>query len=364
MSFSNYQIYSTTSEAWDAMYEAIKNAKSSIYWEIYILADDQAGNRFFELLEEKARQGVTVKLIVDYWGSFGLSRKKLNALRSQGIDIRLFEDSKRRTLIWWGIFSSRTHRKILIIDGTIGFVGGVNVEQSMHDWLDIHLRVKGKVVRSLLRSFAKSYVRCGGDKLEVKHLLTYKYRAEQSEVDFIYDHPSRSHSHARQKYAEALLKARERVILFSPYYFPDKYFLHALWQAKKNGIRVDLLIPFRTDLRLATYATYAWFAIMQKRYGVRVHLLNRMMHGKGVIMDDDWAMVGSSNIDQASFYHGHETNIQVKNKELVGKLKAILTSWLGEAESLEQKKWGSRGYWQKIKEWLALKMYKMWFGIK
>ena len=140
MASSNYTIYSTTNAAWDAMYEAIRQAKRSIYWEVYILADDQAGQRFFELLEEKVRQGVMVKLIVDYWGSFGLSKKKVNTLRSKGIDIRLFEDSRRRALIWWGIFSSRTHRKILCVDETIGFVGGVNVEKSMKDWLDIHIR--------------------------------------------------------------------------------------------------------------------------------------------------------------------------------------------------------------------------------
>lgn len=355
---STYDIYTKSKEAWDAMHQAIFAAQKSIYWEVYIFVDDEVGEKFLKTLEEKARAGVDVKIIIDALGSFNLSKKRLEMLRNSGVDVRLFQERKP----WRGLsrLFARSHRKVLIVDERIGFIGGVNVQKQMKDWLDIHLKIEGKVVRSLLRSFARMYILCGGEKEKVKHLLSYKFRIrERSRIRFIFDQGYDEKSNARDKYSEALLKARERVILFSPYYFPDKEFLKALWNARKRGIRVDLLIPFRTDLRIVTYAAYAWFSLM-KRYGVKVHLIKSMMHGKGVVVDDDWAMVGSSNLEHTSFYDSYEANVQIHDKEFVQKIKIILENWMKKSVSLEKMDWEKRGWWQKIKEWVAIKLYTLW----
>lgn len=363
MATSDYKIYTTTNQAWEAMLVALRNAQKSIYWEVYTLVDDSIGNRFFDILVEKSKQGIDVKLILDYWGSFGLSRKKMSELKAIGMDIRFFEDRKRRFLIWWGLFGSRTHRKVLIIDEKIGFVGGVNVERSMKNWLDIHVAIRGKMVRTLLRSFAKSYIMCGGDKKKVSDLFKYNHRVAHDTIDLITDRPDLNKSQAKKKYIEALLRARERVILFSPYYFPDRQFLAALWKAKKNGVRVDLLIPFRSDLRIASYTAYAWFSLMQ-RWGVKVHLMPQMMHGKGVIMDDEWAMIGSSNIDRLSFQHNHELNLRFHDKRVVRKLKRVVTRWIAHSKPFNSERWEKRGRLHKFKEWIAVKVYRVLFGPK
>lgn len=360
MMLPKYQIYESSESAWNGMMEAIATAQCSIYWEVYIFVDDEVGNRFFTLLKEKVKQGVDVKLIFDSLGSFGISKKRIDSLRAAGIDIRLFHERKHRYRGFWKKMISRTHRKVLIVDEHIGFIGGVNIDKKMKDWLDIHVRIVGEPVRSLLRAFAKMYIICGGPKKAVKHLLKYKFRVskEIQDIEFIYDEAS-GKSRARKKYAEALLKARERVILFSPYYFPDKHFLKALWKARKRGVRVDLLIPLRTDIRIATYAAYAWFALM-KRYGVKVHLMKQMMHGKGVIVDDDWAMVGSSNIEHGSFYDNYEANVRLKDKGTVKKLKSILEGWIARADRLDDMGWEKRGCLHKAQEWIARKLYRVW----
>jgi cardiolipin synthase A/B len=359
MSESMYNIYHLSRDAWDAMYESIEKAKKSVYWEQYIFVDDSAGQRFFDLLEKKAKDGVDVKVIVDSMGSYGLSNRTIKKLKKAGVDIRFFRERKRK---YRGIFTrlgSRTHRKILIVDEEIGFIGGVNVHASMKDWLDIHIRIIGTPVHSMLRAFAKMYVICGGKRKDVKHLLKYKFRLKQDMIDFVYDEYGGNKSNARKKYMEALLKARERVILFSPYYFPDKKFLYGLWRARKRGVKVDLLIPFRTDVRLATYAGYAWFSLLQK-LGVRVHLMDKMMHGKGVVVDDDWAMIGSSNLEQGSFYDHYEANVQVRDKVFVATLKEIVQDWMSKAKKLEDINWEKRGRLHKSKEWIALKLYGLW----
>ena len=223
----------------------------------------------------------------------------------------------------------------------------------------MHVKVEGKVVRSLLRSFAKMYIICGGDRHNVDHLLKYHFRVREDGVDFIYDDPSSSNSHVREKYTEGLIKARERVILFSPYYFPDKEFLKALWAARRRGVRVDLLIPFRNDLRVVTYASYFLFTLM-KKFGVKIHLTKQMMHGKGVVMDDEWAMVGSSNLDHTSFYDCYEANILIKDPDFVRRVKLKLEEWMKESDELDTLHWDKRGWWHKLKEWFAYKLYTLW----
>ncbi len=359
MQVSHFSVYSTTEEAWEAMYQAICAATASIYWEMYIFIDDEAGKRFFDLLEEKARAGLDVKVIVDGFGSFRLSRNRIESLKKSGVDIRVFYERRRRRTSWWSMFISRTHRKIAIIDESVGFIGGVNIDRRMKDWLDMHVRIEGPAVRSLLRSFAKSYVISGGDKERVRRLLQYKTRIKKDVIDFIYDDAHTKESRMGKTYVEALLKARERVILFSPYYFPDKQFLRALWEARRRGIHVDILIPFRTDVRLATYAAYTWFSIMAKA-GVHVHLTNKMMHGKGAVVDDNWAVVGSSNLDSTSFYDNYEANIEMKDKAMVRNVKQVLLRWIKKSQRLDLARWEKRSWLFRIKEKIAYILYRIW----
>ncbi len=357
------QIYSTSEEAWHAMYDAILSAQKSIYWEVYILIDDEVGKKFFNLLEKKSKEGVDVKLIIDGIGSFSVSKSRIEKLKKSGVDIRIFHERKHRYRGLWSKMISRTHRKILVIDQKIGFIGGVNVQKHMKEWLDIHVKIEGKAVRSLLRAFAKIYLISGGDKKNVKHLLRYKFRVKGSLINFIYDDADNKRSKMRKKYTEALLKARERVILFSPYYFPDRKLIKALWKAKRRGVRVDLLIPFRTDVRLATYAAYAWLAFMAKA-GVNIHLSDKMMHGKGVIVDDEWAIVGSSNIEHGSFYNYYEANVKIEDKLTVKKLKGILTGWINTSKKFDRKAWRKRSKWQRFKENIAYRLYRIWHSDK
>jgi len=344
------------------MYRAILSADKSIYWELYIFVDDEAGKPFFDLLEKKAQAGLDVKLIVDYWGSFGLSHKRITSLKKTGVDVKLFSERKLRYRGIWKRFITINHRKILIVDEEIGFIGGVNIQSNMEDWLDIQVELKGKAVRSLLRSFAKQYIICGGDKKQVKHLLKYKFRVKSDKLDFIYDDANQKRSKMRKKYTEALLRARERIILFSPYYFPDKKFIYALWKARKRGVKIDLLIPFRSDVKVANYAIYGWFSLL-KKMGVKVHLSSGMMHGKGMIVDGSEAIVGSSNLDQTSFYDNYEAGVQIKDKRLIRDLKSIVQDWIKKSKKLDDK-FLKRGKWHKVKEKIAFKLHKIWYNDK
>jgi cardiolipin synthase A/B len=354
-----YTIYSTSHDAWEAMRIALDGACESIYWELYIFIDDEEGGSFFDLLSRKASAGLDVKLIIDGWGSISVSRKRIEALRKSGVDVRVFHERKFRYRGVWQKIVSRTHRKILIVDGNVGFIGGVNIKKQMRDWLDLHVRIEGKAVRSMLRAFAKMYMICGGPRENVVHLLKHKFRIDMSDVDFIYDEAGARGSKMRRRYTEALRRAKKRVIFFSPYYFPDLKFIEALWRARRRGVRVDLLIPFRSDMRIVTYAAYTWFAIMARR-GVHVHMLDTMMHGKGVIVDNDYAIVGSSNLEHTSFYDNYEANARFRNKRFVRDVKRIMKKWIEKSKKFNIEEWENRGKIRKLKEWMAMKLYKGW----
>jgi cardiolipin synthase len=366
----SYHIYSSTSDAWQAMYQAIEQAQHSIYWEIYIFRDDEIGEKFFSLLTQKSRAGVDVKLIIDAMGSFFLREERLNKLKQAGIDVRMFRERTHRYASWWRWMYVRTHRKILVIDEKVGFIGGVNVDKRMEDWRDIHLSVRGPIVFDLLHSFAKSYVVSGGARKQVRKLFrraTKKKRLKllsHNKIDdvgmeFVSDTPDKRISHVRRHYADLIQKAKHRIILFSPYYYPDKQLLRALWQARRRGVKIDLLLPLRTDVRLATYAAYAGFSLLN-RYGVNIHFLRDMMHGKGIIVDDDRAVVGSSNLDQTSFYDNYEANLSIRNRELVQSLTKTLEGWISEAEKYEQETWNRRSWVDKLKEKIAHLLLRLW----
>lgn len=178
-------------------------------------------------------------------------------------------------------------------------------------------------------------------------------------MELVADVPDKRMSRVRRRYAMAIRQAKHRVILFTPYYFPDRHFLRAIWQARRRGVKIDLLLPLRTDVRLATYAAYAWLHLLN-RYGVKIHILRDMMHGKGMIIDDDAALVGSGNLDQTSFYDNYEANVHIRDRETVGSLTAILERWIGEAESYDPVTWEKRSVIDKIKEKIAYYLLSIW----
>lgn len=355
-------VYQTSKQAWNAMLSKIKAAQKSIYWESYIATDDKEGAVFFDLLEQKSKQGVDIKIVFDSLGTlFGISKKRISSLKKSGISVIFFNERKKKYRGWIKRLFIRTHRKILVIDEKIGFIGGVNLDERMKDWLDLHVEIHGKSVHSLLRSFAKMYIISGGNKKDVKHLIKYKRRIKSDLVEFLYDEQRKQkYSHARRAYMQAFLKARERIVVFSPYYFPDKKMLIALWNAKKRGVRIDLLVPFRSDVRIATYVAYGIFSLLSK-IGVNIHLTDKMMHGKGFVVDGNIAMVGSSNFEPSSLYDNYEANVKIKDKKTVNTILTILDNWIETSKKFESKYWNKKNWTTRFLEWISFKLYMIWY---
>lgn len=353
----SYKFYQVTAEAWESMYQAILSAKFSIYWEIYIFVDDDSGTRFVDLLCKKAEEGVDVKIILDSIGSADLSATAISRLRLAGVDLKWYNYLSPEWHLgnWFRRVWQRNHRKVLIVDEKVAFLGGVNIRSSHREWNDVFVRLEGVVLRRLLRSFAKCYIYCDGDKKKVWRLLHPKLSVElkdwKDKIKFIMHSPIKlSRSNMHRVYHNALAVAKDSFDLISPYYVPDLKFLRLIKQAKKRGVRVNIFLPERADHKIMDWITGAFFSLTIKA-GASVYLLKKMNHGKAFVVDGKSGFVGSTNFTHRSFAHNEEAGVYFENVEMVGDLQKMFEDFKLDAELIDGNYKFKKGYWGRFKDW-------------
>jgi cardiolipin synthase len=359
--FFDYIFYNTTLTAWDAMYQAILDAKNSIFWEVYILNADKVGERFVKALCDKANEGVKVKIIVDTIGSLHFSRVAERQLKNAGVQFfwynRIYPEwriDKWIRRVWF-----RNHRKVLLIDEHIAFVGGVNIDTASAEWDDIQLRIKGEVIKPLLRGFAKSFVQVGGDRREVRRFLHPRllqgFQKIREHINVFFHSPSRfplKTSRLRRFYLRSLRKAKKSFTLLTPYYVPDKRFLYLVRQAKKRGVQVSILLPLRPDHKLLEYMVQAFYDLTVEA-GASVYLLPKMNHGKALSVDNTFGLVGSVNFTPRSFIANEESGIYFQDPHMVQDLNNLFDVWKKGAHRINEGDKSERKWHQKFLGWIT-----------
>lgn len=351
-SASQYQFFSTTRSALQAMFEAISEAKKSIYWETYIFEKDTSVWPFIEKLSEKAKQGIEVKLIIDALGSFGFEEKIMEEMRQAGIEVIYFNPLEL-SFFWRGVrrWFERNHRKVLVVDKKVGFIGSVNVEKKSFNWFDLHARVEGPLVGHLLKSFAHSYL-VGGGRLEKIKALLYLPIIKEKYWRVLWHKPRENFSSVRRIYLNAINRARHSLTIVNPYFLPDKEFLQALMEARQRGVKIDLILPKRSDLFFLNYAVRAYWGLFA-RIGLKIYLVKKMIHAKAMMVDSHWAMIGSSNFDSQSFYRSHETNLIFTDRSMIADLKKIFHGWKKNSRLFRPLYWAKRPIRERIWEWIG-----------
>lgn len=358
----SYQFYKTTSEAWDAMFESLKSATKSIYWEVYIFIDDEIGNKFLEILAEKARAGVIVKMIIDAYGSAEFSASAEKFCTKAGVEVLRYNRMYPELKIWSWIYRllHRNHRKVLIIDEETVFLGGVNVRAHFQNWGDLYMKISGRTTRPLLRGFAKSYISSGGNRKNVLHLLHPKIAnvipVLKQKLKFImYSASSAPIPRSKQFYLQAISMAKESVNLLTPYYVPDIQFLRAMALAKKRGVKVNIFLPLRPDLKIMELLARTYYDLTAKA-GATIYLLPTMNHGKAMSVDNKLGMVGSINITPRSFSHNEESAVSFTEEEMVKNLNVLFNDWKTTAQPLNMEEWGHRNWFFRMRDWVIKKL--------
>jgi cardiolipin synthase len=333
----------------DALFEAVAAARESVHLEYYIYEPDSVGTRLRDLLAERARQGVQVRLLLDGLGSRRCSPAFLAPLRAAGGEVAWFHPLRLGHLLWRPTLNLRTHRKIAVIDGRIGFTGGVNISDTQSErasaaaFHDLHLRLGGEVVRALQLAFAEDWHYATGTKLS-DALYWPALPPGAIRCQLVPSGPDNPLAPIHRLYVEALHNARRRVWMMTPYFVPDAAVLLALTSAALSGLDVRLLLPRRNDSLLVRAAARSFYPELLAA-GVRIFEFQpRMLHGKALLVDEEIAIIGSANVDPRSFFLNFELSVLARDAGVAAALAARIEADLGQSREVPRG-WRARG-WQ------------------
>ena len=305
------------------MFRAMSEAVSSIYIEMYTFLDDtKQTHNFLALLEEKARSGVEVVVIADYYGSLALHGTVVEKLRQAGAEFFYFSRWLRRT-----------HRKILIIDNKVAFLGGVNIIEETRHWLDLQIELRGRIIVPVLRSFAYAYEMVGGRKDSV---LDWRRSSIVPRIkSWITDNlPGTKYKYRLNSYyRRSLISAQKSIDIVTPYLLPPRWMIALLDSAVKRGVEVRIIIPSDTDIKILDKVNYL-NACRLARIGVKFYILPAMNHAKLMLIDEEEGIIGSHNLDFLSFHWNIEVGVFFRQKKLVADLHKIIVQWQKTAVAL------------------------------
>ncbi|WP_078548062.1 cardiolipin synthase [Litchfieldia alkalitelluris] len=303
-------------ETFNEIFAQLEKASHHIHLEYYIVRDDEVGQKLKNILIDRAKKGVQVRFLYDAVGSWKLSKKYISDLKEAGVEIVAFSPVKLPFLN--NKINFRNHRKIIVIDGTIGFVGGLNIgdeylgrDKYFGFWRDTHLVVKGEAVRSLQLIFLQDWhYMTGKAYLSQDYLSPQLLEGDQfgGGVQMIAGGPDSEWEIIKNLFFAMIISAKRSIWISSPYFIPDDDILSALKIAALSGIDVRILVPQRPDKKIVFYASRSYFPILLEAGAKIYEYKDGFMHNKIIIVDGQLASIGTANMDMRSFHLNFEIN--------------------------------------------------------
>ncbi len=348
-------------EAYPAMLEAIAAARDTINLETYIFASDETGWRFARGLARSAQRGVEVNVLLDGYGSVGCATSLLEYLAEAGVRVTWYKPLApwRSGWGWW----RRDHKKILVVDGGVGFVGGLNIADDYADlanggrgWRDTHARIAGPVVAGLQESFGRTWRRSKGPRLDPSRHLPALAQVGVSDAAILTNRIHKERRQIRKAYLYALKRAQRTIYLTSAYFVPSYRIRSRLRKACARGVDVRILLAGASDIALVTRAARHLYTKLLK-CGVRIYEWGGpMIHAKTAVVDGAWSTVGSCNLDFMSMRYNLESNIVVLGDSLADPLTKLFHRDLERANEIHLAEWRQRSGWQQFLDSLAYRL--------
>lgn len=363
------EFYFTGKEALNAMYSEIEKAVHHIHLQSYIITEDKTGNRFKELLMRKAREGVETRLIYDGVGSFTLKKQFRRDLEEAGVEVLEFQPVRISPK---ALINYRNHRKILVIDGKTGFMGGVNIADryyygtAMGAWHDTHIKIKGESVFSLQACFLMDRHFIKNRKIKRKIRFKKKYyppleinghgagiKGKHLYSQIISSGPDSFWSSIMQCYFSTITAAKKHIYIVTPYFTPCETILNALKIAALGEVDVRIMLPEKSDTKIAHWSTMSYISELLEA-GIKIYLFKQgFNHSKVISIDGQMSIVGSANMDMRSFEHNFEVMAAIYNTESAQKIEERFMADLKQCRQITHSSWARRGVWDKIKESFA-----------
>lgn len=343
-------------EIFAAMLGAISGARRSVCLETYIIEPDNTGKRFAEAMVAAAGRGVVVRLLYDAVGGFELTSAFLRRLRDAGVEIVEFHPVAPWRQRW--NLSRRDHRKILVVDDAIGFLGGVNIsddyaseEAGGSGWRDVHCEIRGPAVLELARLFRRVWTREGGKS----YPLTDR-RAEDigdgAAVRIVDNRKYRKRWAIRRAYTTAINAASESIAISNAYFLPDRGVRLALERAVERGVEVKVIVPEHSDVKAIQYAgEYMYGRLI--RSGIEILCWPRtMMHAKTAVIDRKWSAIGSYNLDNRSLIYNLEVVAVILDRRVGALMQQTFETDSERCRALTAERYSQRGWFRRLLGWV------------
>jgi len=345
-------------QTFDSIISELENAKHHINLEYYIIEEDNIGNKIKDILIRKAKQGVLIRLIYDDVGSWSLSSDYVDELLNAGVEVYGFMPV--RSYIFANKINYRNHRKIIVVDGKVGFVGGLNIAdryiqgtEEIGFWRDTHLRLEGDAVNSLQAIFFIDWYfvsqKLVNDEIYFpKHNISKKHL-----VQIVTSGPDSDWASIMQTYFSAIATAQKYVYISTPYFLPNESILTALKTISLSGIDVRIIIPEKIDSFLVNWSSKSYVAELLEA-GINVYFYRKgFSHSKLLMVDDVISSVGTANMDIRSFDQNYEVNAIIYDFEINNILKKSFLEDIKNSYKVDINKFNKRPIFEKLKESVA-----------
>ena len=342
-------------EIFPAMLEAIASARETVTFETYIYWSGEVGRRFTEALSERARAGVKVHVTVDWLGSVKMEQALLDRMQQAGVKLERY-----RPLHWYNIgrMNNRTHRKLLVVDGKVGFTGGVGVADQWQGhaedpdhWRDAHFRIEGPAVAQLQAAFNDNWIKTTGEVLNGEPYFPPLPSVGEMDAHLFISSPAGGSESMHLMYLMAIAASEHSIDLAASYFVPDELITHALVAARRRGVRVRILLPGEhidsEAVRLASKA--GWGDLLLA--GVEIHEYQpTMLHTKLLIVDRELTSVGSTNFDIRSFRLNDEASLNVYDHGFAERMTTVFETDLAKSKRYTYETWQQRPWKEKFFE--------------
>ena len=378
-------------QTYPAMLEAIRRARHHIHMEMYIFEGDEVGAQFADAMIARRKAGVQVRLMYDSFGSKNTPREFFESLKAAGIELLEFRPFSPGGLLKKGAeINNRNHRKLLVVDGRVAFLGGINISEvysqgsvpgmssssgpsgareggsgagkegkrgSKDDppiedrpWRDTQIQVEGPVVADFQKLFLETWNREGKVKVEGPEYFPPLQPVGPHMVRAVHGTPDQKVNPLYVTLISAIEGAEKEILLTMAYFVPDSQLIEALKAAARRGVDVQLILPSRSDSWMVRHAGRSFYTDLLEA-GVKIHERKaRILHAKSAMIDGVWSTVGSTNLDWRSLLHNYELNAVVLGTEFAERMRALFQRDLAQSEAITPEKWRSRPLQDRMKE--------------
>lgn len=342
------QIFKNGEQKFPDLIESLKNAKHHIHMEYYIIDDDEIGNKIIDILCDRSQSGIEVRVIIDALGSNNLQSKTIKKLKLSGVEIHEYHPVIFTLLA--NRVNYRDHRKIVVIDGKIGYVGGINIadryinsDKTERYWRDTHCKIEGEAVYSLQILFILNWYFMSKILLhpDIEYFPVMEMKGDVL-TSIISSDPDSDNPNLMEGYFSMINTAKEEILIMTPYFIPNESVLTALKTSAKGGVRVKLLMPAEPDSVFVHSASLTYMGELL-RNDIEVYLYKKgMVHAKVMIIDEELSTIGTANMDYRSFDNNAEVNAVFFDQQIASELKEHFLKDLEDAERLDFLAWKAR----------------------